>query len=216
MEDAILLFKTLIKQKKDLTTVREDITLEQALDILEKSGYRCVPILDKTGQIFRGNIYKMHIYRHKSRGGDMSLPVTYLLKNATKFITLDSAFFNVFFSIKDLPYITVLDEHNFFYGILTHSSLLNMLSQSWNVEIGSYVLTVVSSGDRGDLVEMAKIITKYTSIASCITLDVEASELVRRSLFTLPAGVNEQKLDKIVANLERKNFRVPEIENLKA
>ncbi|WP_311408250.1 cyclic di-AMP binding protein CbpA [Liquorilactobacillus uvarum] len=211
-----MLFKTLIKQKKDLTTVREDITLEQALDILEKSGYRCVPILDKTGQIFRGNIYKMHIYRHKSRGGDMSLPVTYLLKNATKFITLDSAFFNVFFSIKDLPYITVLDEHNFFYGILTHSSLLNMLSQSWNVEIGSYVLTVVSSGDRGDLVEMAKIITKYTSIASCITLDVEASELVRRSLFTLPAGVNEQKLDKIVANLERKNFRVPEIENLKA
>ncbi|KRL37743.1 CBS domain containing protein [Liquorilactobacillus uvarum DSM 19971] len=216
MEDAILLFKTLIKQKKDLTTVREDVTLEQALDILEKSGYRCVPILDKTGQIFRGNIYKMHIYRHKSRGGDMSLPVTYLLKNATKFITLDSAFFNVFFSIKDLPYITVLDEHNFFYGILTHSSLLNMLSQSWNVEIGSYVLTVVSSGDRGDLVEMAKIITKYTSIASCITLDVEASELVRRSLFTLPAGVNEQKLEKIVANLERKNFRVPEIENLKA
>ncbi|KRL01858.1 cyclic di-AMP binding protein CbpA [Liquorilactobacillus capillatus] len=211
-----MLFKTLIKPKKDLTTVREDITLEQALTVLEESGYRCVPILDKTGQIFRGNIYKMHIYRHKSRGGDMSLPVTYLLKNATKFITLDSAFFNIFFSIKDLPYITVLDEHNFFYGILTHSSLLNMLSQSWNVEIGSYVLTVVSSGDRGDLVEMAKIITKYTSIASCITLDVKATELVRRSLFTLPAGVSEQKLDKIVANLERKNFKVPEIENLRA
>ncbi|WP_056967232.1 cyclic di-AMP binding protein CbpA [Liquorilactobacillus sucicola] len=211
-----MLFKTLIKRKKDLTTVREDVTLEQALAVLEESGYRCVPILDKTGQIFRGNIYKMHIYRHKSRGGDMSLPVTYLLKNATKFITLDSAFFNVFFSIKDLPYITVLDEHNFFFGILTHSSLLNMLSQSWNVEIGSYVLTVVSSGDRGDLVEMAKIITKYTSIASCITLDVKTTELVRRSLFTLPAGVSEQKLAKIVANLERKNFKVPEIENLKA
>lgn len=73
--------------------MREDVTLEQALDILENSGYRCVPILDETGQIFRGNIYKMHIYRHKSRGGDMSLPVTYLLKNATKFVTLDSAFF---------------------------------------------------------------------------------------------------------------------------
>lgn len=80
MEDAKLLFKTLIKRKKDLTTVREDVTLEQALAVLEESGYRCVPILDKTGQIFRGNIYKMHIYRHKSRGGDMSLPVTYLLK----------------------------------------------------------------------------------------------------------------------------------------
>lgn len=109
-----MLFKSLIKPKDELTTVREDITLEKALETLEKSGFRCVPILDKTGQIFRGNIYKMHIYRHKSRGGDMQLPVTYLLKNATKFVSLDSAFFKVFFTIKDLPYITVLDEHNFF------------------------------------------------------------------------------------------------------
>ncbi|KRM00032.1 CBS domain containing protein [Liquorilactobacillus satsumensis DSM 16230 = JCM 12392] len=158
----------------------------------------------------------MHIYRHKSRGGDMHLPVTYLLKNATKFITLDSAFFKVFFSIKDLPYITVLDEQNFFYGILTHSSLLGMLSQSWNVGIGSYVLTVVSSGERGDLVEMSKIITKYTSIASCITLDVQANVLVRRTLFTLPEGVSPETLRKIIANLERKSFKVPEIEDLKA
>ncbi len=66
-----MLFKSLIKPKKDLTTVREDITLEEALKVLEESGFRCVPILDKTGQIFRGNIYKMHIYRHKSRGGEI-------------------------------------------------------------------------------------------------------------------------------------------------
>lgn len=211
-----MLFKSLIKPKKELTTVKEDATLAEALQILETSGFRCVPILDQTGQIFRGNIYKMHIYRHKSRGGDMSLPVTYLLKNATKFITLNSAFFNVFFTIKDLPYITVLDENNFFYGILTHSSLLNMLSQSWNVDIGSYVLTVVSAGERGDLVNMAKIITKYTSIASCITLDVKANSLIHRTLFTLPEGITPERLKKIVANLERKNFKVIEIENLQA
>ena len=59
-----MLLKTLIKPKKDLVTVKEDITLEEALTVLEDSGYRCVPILDETGKIFRGNIYKMHIYRH--------------------------------------------------------------------------------------------------------------------------------------------------------
>ncbi|MFT8727835.1 MAG: cyclic di-AMP binding protein CbpA [Liquorilactobacillus ghanensis] len=210
----LFIFKSLIKPKDHLTTVREDVTLEQALKILETSGFRCVPILDKTGQIFRGNIYKMHIYRHKSRGGDMQLPVTYLLKNATKFVSLDSAFFKVFFTIKDLPYITVLDEHNFFYGILTHSSLLNMLSQSWNVNVGSYVLTVLSLGERGDLVDMSKIITKYTSIASCITLDVQSQSIVRRVLFTLPSGVEPERLKRIVANLERKSFKVVEIEDL--
>ena len=209
-----MLLKTLIKPKKELTTVKEDCTLEEALHVLEDSGYRCVPILDESGKIFRGNIYKMHIYRHKSRGGDMNLPVTYLLKNATKFVSINSAFFNVFFSIKDLPYITVLDENNYFYGILTHTRLLDMLSQSWYVNVGSYVLTVVSAGDRGDLVEMSKIITKYTSIASCMTLDVQQGEFVRRTMFTLPADVSREKLETIVKALEKKNFKVPEIEDL--
>ncbi|KRN90578.1 cyclic di-AMP binding protein CbpA [Ligilactobacillus ceti] len=210
-----MLLKTLVRPKKELTTVSENITLAEALEVLENSGFRCVPILDETGSLFRGNIYKMHIYRHKSRGGDMSLPVTHLLKNATKFVSLDSAFFNIFFSIKDLPYIAVLDENNHFFGILTHAKLLEMLSQSWNVNIGSYVLTVASSGERGDLVEIAKIITKYTSIANCMTLDVQG-ELVRRILFTLPANISRERLDRIVANLERKNFKVTEIEDLQA
>ena len=81
-----MLIKQVCIKKRDLTTVDETCTLENALAILEESGYRCVPILDETGKIFRGNIYKMHIYRHKSEGGDMQLPVTHLLKNATKYI----------------------------------------------------------------------------------------------------------------------------------
>ncbi|GAX08841.1 MAG TPA: CBS domain-containing protein [Lactobacillus sp.] len=209
-----MLLKSLIKPKERLVTVQENVTLEEALKILEDSGYRCVPILDETGTIFRGNIYKMHIYRHKSRGGDMKLPVTTLLKNATKFIKIDAAFFNVFFSIKDLPYIAVLDAENKFYGILTHTRLMDMLSQSWNVNIGSYVVTVVSPGTRGDLVGIAKIITKYTSIASVISLDARDGELVHRIMFTLPADVDQTKLDRIVRALERKDFKVPEIENL--
>lgn len=207
--------KDLIKPKAELTTVREDATLEEALTVLETSGFRCVPILDATGNIYRGNIYKMHIYRHKSRSGDMQLPVTHLLKNATKFVTLNSQFFTVFFAIRDLPYITVLDENNRFYGILTHNRLLKMLSQSWNVDIGSYVLTVTSPDERGDLVSIAKIITKYTAIASCMTLDIRTDGEPRRTMFTLPADVTPTKLNKIVANLKRKHFDVPEIENLR-
>lgn len=205
----------MVKPKERLTTVREDATLEEALTILEDSGFRCVPILDKTGRLFRGNIYKMHIYRHKSRGGSMDDPVTSLLKNATKYINVNAAFFNVFFSIKDLPYITVLDDNNYFYGILTHARLLDVLSQSWNVNVGSYVITVISGDERGDLATIAKIITKYTSIASVISLDVQEGELVHRTMFTLPANVEKPRLQQIIDNLERKGFRVPEVEDLK-
>lgn len=211
-----MILKEIVKPKNELTTIDEGASLTEALSILEDSGLRCVPVLDKTGKIFRGNIYKMHIYRHKSRGGDMNLPVTSLLKNATKFISLDSAFFNIFFTIKDLPYITVLDENNHFYGILTHSSLLNMLSQSWNVNNGSFVLTILSNGDRGDLAKISKIITRYTSIASCISLDLHESNNIQRILFTLPSEVDEHKLRRIVASLKRNKFKVAEIEDLHA
>ncbi|EHB5066460.1 CBS domain-containing protein [Enterococcus faecalis] len=209
-----MLLKSVVIKKDNLTTVNESCTLEEALSILEDSGYRCVPILDESGKIFRGNIYKMHIYRHKANGGDMSLPVTYLLKNATKFIYVNTSFFKVFFTIKELPYIAVLDENNYFYGILTHSTLLNILAQSWNVKQGSYVLTIASVGQQGDLAAISKIIAKYSSIASCITLDVDSEEFVRRTPITLPAGTTAETCTAIVEHLERKNFKVVELENL--
>jgi hypothetical protein len=173
-----------------------------------------VPILDESSKIFRGNIYKMHIYRHKANGGDMNLPVTHLLKNATKFIHVTDSFFHVFFTIKELPYIAVLDHDNQFYGILTHSSLLNMLAQSWSIEDGSYVLTIASTGKQGDLAAISKIISKYSNIASCITLDVGKDEFIRRTLITLPAGTTLELRDKIIAQLENKQFKVVEIEDL--
>lgn len=215
-----MLIKSLVIKKDYLTTVNEHATLEEALKILEDSGYRCVPILDDTGTIFRGNIYKMHIYRHKSQGKDMSLPVTYLLKNATKTIKVNSPFFKVFFTIKDLPYISVLDEENKFYGILTHSRLLDMLSDAWNITTGSYVLTVLTDNSRGNLVKMAKAISKYSEIAGVMSLDASSAEVndnfVRRILFTLPAGVTEDTMKLIVKRLEAKNYVVAEIEDLQA
>ncbi|WP_302320206.1 cyclic di-AMP binding protein CbpA [Lactobacillus intestinalis] len=215
-----MLIKSLVLKKDYLTTVNEKATLEETLKVLEDSGFRCVPILDDTGTIFRGNIYKMHIYRHKSQGGEMDLPVTYLLKNATKTIKVNSPFFKVFFNIKDLPYISVLDEENKFYGILTHSRLLDMLSDAWNIKNGSYVLTVLSDNSRGNLVKMSKIISKYTNMASVMTLDASASELggdfVRRTLFTLPSGVSEITMKTVVDKLQRKGYVVAEIEDLQA
>lgn len=211
-----MLIKPLVLKKDYLTTVNEKATLAEALKTLEDSGYRCVPILDDTGTIFRGNIYKMHIYRHKSQGGDMSLPVTYLLKNATKTIKVNSPFYKVFFNIKDLPYIAVLDEDNKFYGILTHSSLLNMLSDAWNINDGSYVLTVLSDNRRGNLTKIVKAIYKYSNLAGCLTLDVGKGEYVRRTLFTLPEGVSKTTMENIVARIQKKGFVVAEVEDLQA
>lgn len=209
-----MLIRSLAIPKRKLTVVKESATLQEAIEILEESGFRCVPILDETGTLFRGNIYKMHIYRHKANGGDMNLPVTHLLKNATKFISIDSSFFKVFFTIKELPYIAVLNKDMTFYGILTHSSLLNMLAQSWSVDVGSYVLTIIAPGRRGDLYQITRIINKYSSIASVISLDVTRDDILRRVLVTLPAGISKSELDTIIQALEKQDYRVVSTEDL--
>src|SRR5699024_2946186 len=97
-----MLIKSLVIKKDYLTTVNEKATLAEALKVLEDSDYRCVPIVDDTGTIFRGNIYKMHIYRYNSQGDNMNLPLTNVLKNATKTIKVNSPLFKVFFNIKDV------------------------------------------------------------------------------------------------------------------
>ena len=210
-----MLIRSLAIPKRDLTVVKESATLQEAIDILEESGYRCVPILDETGTLFRGNIYKMHIYRHKANGGDMSLPVTHLLKNATKFISIDSSFFKIFFTIKELPYIAVLNKDNTFFGILPHSSLLNLLAQSWSVDAGSYVLTIVAPSRKGDLFQITKIINKTTSIANVITLDVSRDDVLRRVLITLPTDTTKVELETVINGLEKQAFKVVSVEDLR-
>ncbi|KFN92837.1 CBS domain-containing protein [Tetragenococcus muriaticus PMC-11-5] len=89
-----------------------------------------------------------------------------------------------------------------------------MLSQSWNVDKGSYVLTIASTGKQGDLANITKIISKYSNIASCITLDIDKDEFIRRTLITLASNTSKQTLDTIISRLENKDFKVVEIENL--
>ena len=50
----------------------------------------------------------------------------------------------------------------------------------------------------------------------CITLDAKRDEFVRRTLFTLPAGTDENTLNEIVSRLEKKSFRVVEIDDLQS
>ncbi|MCM0600496.1 cyclic di-AMP binding protein CbpA [Periweissella ghanensis] len=203
-----------IKPKQELTIVHENTTIAEALDIFENSNFRAIPILDTTGELFRGNIYKMHVYRHMAENGNMDLPVTTLMRNSTKFINLDAAFYSIFFAIRDLPYIAVLDHQNHFYGILTHASLMESLSTSWNVDRGSYVLRVRTPGQRGDLQSTSKVISKYTDIEAVMTSNSHPENKSVDILFTLPVGLENSLLQKIIRGLQRKGYPVVEIEDL--
>ncbi|KTR60612.1 CBS protein [Exiguobacterium indicum] len=208
-----MLVQSLCIPKHQCVTISETATIREALDTLEKTGYRCVPVLDQTGQDFKGNIYKMHIYRHGMNGGSLDDNVMSLIKNTSKYIYTGSNFFEVFFSIKELPYIAVLNDDGHFFGILPHGKMLGMLEEAWNRDSGSYVLTVALSEQKGALEKISKIVNKYSTVASLMTLDAKSS-VMRRVLITLPTDCDEKTKKKIVKKLDDKGLRVVAVEDL--
>lgn len=208
------MLESLIKSKDELVTVSEDSSIEDALRIFETTSFRAIPILDTTGTLFRGVIYKMHIYQEQAKQRYLTQPVTSVMRNMTKFIQIDATFFETFFTLQDLPFISIIDENHNFIGILTHSSMMNMLATSWQTEQGRYTLTLLTDGERGSLERAAKYVSRYSTISSAISLDPDQNNLTKRIIFTLPNQVDEDILSKIIKLLSRKGFRLESIEDL--
>ena len=211
-----MLHESLITPKSELTTVTENTTIAQLNDLFNSAAEahtRTMPILDESGKLFRGNVYKQHVYEHIAKNGDMNLPVTAIMRNSTKFIYTTSQFYEVFFAIRDLPFIAVLDEQHHFAGIFTHDALMDLLSQSWSVRTGGVAISVTSHNTQGDLKKIASIIARYSNIES--VLSIQPQQATPTSLmFTLPLAIDSEQLQKLVTRLEKKGFTVTSIEDL--
>ncbi|MBZ5969043.1 cyclic di-AMP binding protein CbpA [Leuconostoc gasicomitatum] len=210
-----MLHESLITPKSNLTTVTENTTIAQVNDLFNspsESHTRTMPILDESGNLFRGNVYKQHVYEHIAKNGDMNLPVTTIMRNSTKFIYTTSQFYEVFFAIRDLPFIAVLDDNHHFTGIFTHDALMDLLSQSWSVRTGGVALSVATHKAQGDLKKISTIIAKYSNIESVLSLQPSNGTITL--MFTLPLVFDSITLQKLVKHLEKRHFEVISIENL--
>lgn len=214
-EGEIMLIPSLLISKENLPFISTQETLETALDILENTSFRCLPILDASGTLYRGNIYKYHIYRHVAKGGSLQDSVTTLLKNATKFIRYDDSFFTLFFKLSDLPYISVLDEQHHFIGIVQHEDVMRMLSQTWRLSDASYAITIEIPEDSTSFMSVIKLIKKFTDITGIITLDKADFLLRKRIIVTFPKSLTTEKLNKLVSSLTKKHYSVIDIEDLR-
>ncbi|MFC4761325.1 cyclic di-AMP binding protein CbpA [Fructobacillus durionis] len=210
--------KSMIIKKQDLLTVTEDTTIGEVYDIFEnqKEGQhlRTIPILDATGHLFRGNVYRQHVYEFVANKGDLNQKATSIMRNSTKFISTKADFYELFFAIRDLPYIAVVDDGHHFVGILTHAALMDLLAKSWSLAKGGVAIAVRDRQRRGDLQRMARIITRYTNIESVLSLQTQSQGGPLAVLFTLPLTADSPVLRKIITKLERKRFTVVAQEDL--
>ncbi|RXJ03999.1 CBS domain-containing protein [Anaerobacillus alkaliphilus] len=198
--------------KKDVKVCTEDYTIQEALEVLEETGFRCIPVLDKDNKKFMGNIYKSRIYEYMVKNaGPITDSIMKLIRDEDIVTYEDSSFFKIFFTIKKYPYVAVLKENGDFSGILTHANVMSLLEDSWGVKTGSYALTISTHEYQGALKNIVTIIKKYCNIQSLLTLDNE-STFLRRVIVTLPKDTTEKQFHEIVQKLEREGFRVFDIE----
>lgn len=210
-----MLVKNDYVSKEKVVHVRENDNLKDVKKVFSVSGYRCIPVLDETGEKYVGNIYKVNLLRYESENS-LDTPLDKALisdRDITNSVQEDDPFFKVFSTIRQLPYLAVVDEAKNFQGILTNGNVIQVLENAWGVHNGSYSLTIGTVEYQGALQQMLQIINEHCSVQSVITLNND-TQFVRRICIVLPENVDERTMKNVVNDLEEQKFTLTDIEKL--
>ncbi|RUL48694.1 MULTISPECIES: cyclic di-AMP binding protein CbpA [Lysinibacillus] len=198
-------------KKNDVVWCKETDSIATVLDKLNTSGFRCIPILDEAEKKFIGNAYKVTILEHKLEHGSDDLPISELKLDEDGTINEESSFFEIFFSIKRLPYLAVLDEERNLVGILTHSKVFELLEEAWGYKTGSCALTIALPDTEGILAKILSMIKKKSAIHGVFAID-DDNYYLRRVIVTLAKGANSNTIKDIEQLLHKAGARLIDIE----
>ena len=205
------MIESLMIPKHKLTYLSETDHCATALALLEDHGLRCAPVLDASTTLYRGNLYRYHIYQYAYHHPDVDLatvPVTHFLKNTTRVVHQHESFYHLIFAMLDLPYIAVLSQQNTFMGIVKHTAMLNFLAQAWTMQDAGYVLAVETIGNTGELAKLSRIVNRYGDISAAQTLEKTPYDTTGQILFVLSHTLDPVQLNQLVKYLERRDYKV--------
>lgn len=206
-----MLVKQKYMKKKEVVFVKETDTISDVLGQLNTSGYRCIPVVDASGEKFVGNIYKVHVLEYKLNNGDMNGPVKLLTKQDDGFVHENSSFFEVFHSIKQLPYLAVVDTKGYFAGILPHSKVFELLEEAWGYKTGSCAITIALPDTDGILIKVLTAVKKVWPLHCVFSLDDDTTYL-RRVVITLTKGAKQSTVEELEVAILKQGARIIDIE----
>ncbi|MEK5443593.1 MULTISPECIES: cyclic di-AMP binding protein CbpA [unclassified Fredinandcohnia] len=201
-------------EKSDVKYCNDDFTVQQALQFLNETGYRSVPVLSKNGTTFEGLIYKVDILEYLyEKNGDANGSILTLVESKDAFVYDEDSFFKTFLTIRRLPFIAVLNSEKEFLGIITHSNVMDVLEDSFGMRTGGYTLTIATIEHKGAIKDLVSLI-RDVNIDGMLTLD-NGEKYLRRIILNLPGTLGEDKIQAIKRKLETKEFRVTHIDRIK-
>ncbi|CAM4118129.1 hypothetical protein BAMA_13195 [Bacillus manliponensis] len=197
--------------KQQVICCFENDNVNIALEKMNDSGYRAIPVIGEADKKFKGIIYKVDVLEHICEHEEV-VNVTALLQESSAFIFERDSFFRAFYTIRRLPFLAVLNDYDEFVGILTHSNVFDVIEDSFGMKTGGYILTLATHDNKGTIKELGALLKTY-NIGGLFTLD-NGDQYIRRIIVNICDELLERELETLLSSLEKKGFRVSHVDRI--
>ncbi|PGZ06582.1 hypothetical protein COE30_21060 [Bacillus cereus] len=196
--------------KQQVTFCKMNDSGEEALQIMNETGFRAIPVLAEDEKKFMGIIYKVDLLEKKCNSGLEKLSAGDMLEDSSACIFEKDSFFRAFYVIRRLPFLSVLNDYSEFVGILTHSNVFDVIEDSFGMQTGGYILTIATQDCKGTIKELGTLLKAY-NIGGMFTLD-NGDQYIRRVIVNITDELKENRLKLLIEKIEKKGFRVSHVD----
>ncbi|MBD7945167.1 MULTISPECIES: CBS domain-containing protein [Psychrobacillus] len=204
--------KSVMIPKEKCLTIKGNASVLDALNELEAKDIDALPIIEDgkyKGMFNKYLLYKAFFYSNTDK--DTFLKQTKVSDVVTRedtFVQTSDVFEQAFMKLYDFPILAVVEDEKFL-GIVTRYDTIHQFKSAFGMNTKGTRIAFTSVESEGRILKMSDILHKYhTSVISLVTFD-ETDKLVRRIVLKID---NEQKLDRIIQDLEKSGFRVLHID----
>lgn len=204
--------KSVMIPKEKCLTVQMNTPVLEALQELEAKEIDALPIIENgkyKGMFNKYLLYKAFFYSDLDKESFLQQStVSDVITREDTFVQIEDVFEQAFIKLYDFPILAVV-ENDKFLGLVTRYDTITQFKSAFGMNSKGTRITFTSVESEGRILKMSDILHKYhTSVISLVTFD-ETDKLVRRIVLKID---NDQKIDRILKDLERSGFRVLHIE----
>ncbi|MDR6122548.1 CBS-domain-containing membrane protein [Bacillus sp. SLBN-46] len=205
--------KNIMIPKHECYTAQDNITLKDALDMLEKHQIDGLPVLHEDqylGVATRYKIYESYFLSNKQKEEYLtSTFVKDVVTHQDKFLQGEELFEKTLIDLKDFPLLAVVDSTKKFLGVVTRSDVISSFESAFGVNRPGVRIAFTSVETEGRIARLSEIAHHFHEhIISLVTFD-ETDKLVRRIVMKIEKKDN---IDKFTKKLEEHGFRILSIQ----
>ncbi|WP_148629892.1 CBS domain-containing protein [Bacillus sp. E214] len=204
--------KNIMISKYHCHTVSYNDTLQEVFSVLDEHQIEGVPVLKGNkyiGTITRYRVYKAAFLSELPRDIFLKETKAESIAEVNKTLKEDEIYENIFLDLKEIPLLAVVDDYEYFHGIVTRYDIIEQFQSTFGVHVPGVRIALTTVETKGRIARLTEIARQYQQqIISLVTFD-ETDKLLRRIVIKVVKAPN---VDKFIRKLEESGFRVLHID----